>query len=41
VCSIYIDVRMPPQVRPIAVQRELERTLKTTGLDFEMDVVTG
>jgi acetylornithine deacetylase/succinyl-diaminopimelate desuccinylase-like protein len=38
VCSIYIDVRMPPQVRPIAIQRELERTLKATGLDFEMDV---
>jgi len=38
VCSIYIDVRMPPQVRPIAIQRELEQTLKTTGLDFEMDV---
>ncbi len=38
VCSIYIDVRMPPQVRPIAIQRELEQTLKATGLDFEMDV---
>jgi acetylornithine deacetylase/succinyl-diaminopimelate desuccinylase-like protein len=33
-----IDVRMPPQVRPIAIQRELEQTLKTTGLDFEVDV---
>jgi acetylornithine deacetylase/succinyl-diaminopimelate desuccinylase-like protein len=38
VCSIYVDVRMPPQVRPITVQRELERALNATGLDFEMDV---
>src|SRR5262249_19706065 len=38
VCTTYTDVRMPPQVRPIAIQRELEQTLKTTGLEFEMDV---
>ena len=38
VCSIYVDVRMPPQVRPMTVQRELERVLNATGLDFEMDV---
>jgi len=38
VCSIYIDVRMPPDVRPIAIQRELEQALNATGLDFEMDV---
>ena len=38
VCSIYLDVRMPPQVRPTMVQRELERALNATGLDFEMDV---
>jgi acetylornithine deacetylase/succinyl-diaminopimelate desuccinylase-like protein len=29
---------MPPQVRPITVQGELERALNATGLDFEMDV---
>jgi acetylornithine deacetylase/succinyl-diaminopimelate desuccinylase-like protein len=38
VCSIYVDVRMPPQVRPIAIQRELEQALNATGLDYEMDI---
>jgi acetylornithine deacetylase/succinyl-diaminopimelate desuccinylase-like protein len=38
VCSIYVDVRMPPQVRPLLVQRELEEALDATGLDYELDV---
>jgi acetylornithine deacetylase/succinyl-diaminopimelate desuccinylase-like protein len=29
---------MPPQVRPIAIQRELEQALNATGLDYEMDI---
>jgi acetylornithine deacetylase/succinyl-diaminopimelate desuccinylase-like protein len=37
VCSIYVDVRMPPQVRPVAIQRGLEQALNATGADFEMD----
>jgi acetylornithine deacetylase/succinyl-diaminopimelate desuccinylase-like protein len=37
-CSIYIDVRMPPQVRPVAIQRELEQVLNAAGLDFEIEV---
>jgi len=37
VCSIYVDVRMPPQVRPVAIQRGLEQALNATGFDFEMD----
>jgi acetylornithine deacetylase/succinyl-diaminopimelate desuccinylase-like protein len=37
VCSIYVDVRMPPQVRPVAIQRGLEQALNATGVDFEMD----
>ena len=38
VCSIYVDIRMPPQVRPIAIKHEMERTLDKLGLDYEMDV---
>ncbi len=38
VCSIYIDVRMPPQVRPVLIKHELEKTLNSTGLDYELDI---
>ena len=38
VCSIYLDVRMPPQVRPVTIQHELERTLNALGIDYELDV---
>ncbi len=38
VCSIYVDVRMPPQVRPLTIQHEVECTLNKLGLDYEMDV---
>src|SRR5688572_5047101 len=38
VCSIYVDIRMPPQVRPVQIKYELERTLRDTGLDCEMDI---
>jgi len=38
VCSIYADVRMPPQVRPITIKSELERVLNGLGLDYELDI---
>jgi acetylornithine deacetylase/succinyl-diaminopimelate desuccinylase-like protein len=38
VCAIYVDVRMPPQVRPTQIQRELEKTLNATGIEYDMDV---
>jgi acetylornithine deacetylase/succinyl-diaminopimelate desuccinylase-like protein len=38
VCAIYLDVRMPPQVRPVQIKYELEKTLRDTGLDYEMDI---
>jgi acetylornithine deacetylase/succinyl-diaminopimelate desuccinylase-like protein len=38
VCSIYVDIRMPPQVRPVQIQHELELTLNATGLDYQMDI---
>jgi len=38
VCSIYLDVRMPPQVRPVTIKYELEQALDELGIDYEMDV---
>jgi acetylornithine deacetylase/succinyl-diaminopimelate desuccinylase-like protein len=38
VCSIYVDIRMPPQVRPVAIKHELEQVLNGLGLNCEMDV---
>jgi acetylornithine deacetylase/succinyl-diaminopimelate desuccinylase-like protein len=38
VCAIYVDIRMPPQVRPLTIQREIEGTLNKLGLDYQLDV---
>jgi acetylornithine deacetylase/succinyl-diaminopimelate desuccinylase-like protein len=38
VCTIYVDVRMPPQVRPVTVKYEMEQTLNRLGVEYEMDV---
>lgn len=38
VCTIYVDVRMPPQVRPVTIKYEMEQTLNGLGVDYEMDV---
>ena len=38
VCSIYVDIRMPPQVRPVTIKNDLEATLNGLGLDYELDV---
>lgn len=38
VCSIYVDVRMPPQVRPVQIQHEMEQALKNAGVEYELDV---
>ncbi len=38
VCSIYVDIRMPPQVRPVTIQHEVERTLAALGVEYELDV---
>jgi acetylornithine deacetylase/succinyl-diaminopimelate desuccinylase-like protein len=29
---------MPPQVRPVQIQYELEKTLNSTGLDYQLDI---
>jgi len=38
ICSTYLDIRMPPQVRPVMIKHELEQELNKLGLDYEMDV---
>ncbi|MEA3067754.1 MAG: acetylornithine deacetylase [Sphingomonadales bacterium] len=38
VCSIYVDVRMPPQVRPVTIKSELEQVLNKLGVDYDLDV---
>jgi acetylornithine deacetylase/succinyl-diaminopimelate desuccinylase-like protein len=38
VCAIYVDIRMPPQVRPVTIKNELEHTLGRLGLDYELDI---
>ena len=37
VCSVYVDVRMPPQVRPVTIQHEIEKSLGKLGIEFEME----
>ena len=37
VCTIYVDIRMPPQVRPVQIQYELETTLNAAVLEYELD----
>jgi acetylornithine deacetylase/succinyl-diaminopimelate desuccinylase-like protein len=37
VCSIYVDIRMPPQVRPVAIKHEMEQALNALGVDYELE----
>jgi acetylornithine deacetylase/succinyl-diaminopimelate desuccinylase-like protein len=38
VCSIYVDVRMPPQVRPVTIKHEMETALNALGLDYDLEL---
>lgn len=38
VCSIYVDIRMPPQVRPTAIKHEMEHALKSLSVDYELEL---
>ncbi|MCA3150586.1 MAG: peptidase dimerization domain-containing protein, partial [Rhodocyclaceae bacterium] len=38
VCTIYVDIRMPPQVRPVEIKAQLERVLDALGIEYEMDL---
>jgi len=37
VCSVYVDIRIPPQVRPVTVQHEIEKSLAPLGIEYEME----
>ncbi len=38
VCSIYVDVRTPPELRPVQVQHELKAVLSQLGIECEMEM---
>lgn len=38
ICNIYVDVRIPPHVRPVTVQNQIERTLSGLGLAYDLEV---
>jgi acetylornithine deacetylase/succinyl-diaminopimelate desuccinylase-like protein len=38
VCAIYVDIRMPPQVRPVTIKYEMEQALNQLGIEYEMDI---
>ena len=38
VCSIYVDVRTPPELRPAQVQRGLRSALATVGVEVEIEM---
>lgn len=36
VCSLYVDVRTPPGLRPVQVERELRSALNAAGVEYEL-----
>jgi acetylornithine deacetylase/succinyl-diaminopimelate desuccinylase-like protein len=38
VCSIYVDVRTPPELRPVEVQHELKAVLSQLGIECEIEM---
>lgn len=37
-CTIYVDIRMPPQVRPVTIKYEIEMALNQLGVDYELEL---
>lgn len=37
VCSIYVDVRIPPQVRPVEVMHQIRQVLAPLGITYELE----
>jgi acetylornithine deacetylase/succinyl-diaminopimelate desuccinylase-like protein len=38
VCSIYVDVRMPPQVRPVTIKHHIERVLNQLDIEYDLEL---
>ena len=39
-CSLYVDIRTPPGMRPIQIQRDLRAMLDEVGLEYELELFT-
>jgi acetylornithine deacetylase/succinyl-diaminopimelate desuccinylase-like protein len=39
-CSLYVDIRTPPGMPPIQIQRELRGMLDAVGLEYELEFFT-
>ena len=37
-CSLYVDVRTPPELRAIQVQRELKEVLSKIGVEYDLEM---
>jgi acetylornithine deacetylase/succinyl-diaminopimelate desuccinylase-like protein len=38
VCSLYLDVRTPPKLRPVEVQRQLREVLSKLGVEYDLEM---
>jgi acetylornithine deacetylase/succinyl-diaminopimelate desuccinylase-like protein len=38
ICTIYVDVRMPPQVRPVTIKHEIETALNALGVEYDLEL---
>ena len=38
VCTLYVDVRMPPQVRPVQIKHEMEQALNALGVQYDLEL---
>ena len=38
VCSLYVDIRTPPGLRPVEVRRELKEALSKTGIEYDLEM---
>jgi acetylornithine deacetylase/succinyl-diaminopimelate desuccinylase-like protein len=38
VCSLYVDVRTPPELRPVQVQRELRDAVAKVGVEYDVEM---
>ena len=38
VCSIYLDVRIPPHIKPVSVQYGVEDVLSSLGFEYDIEV---
>ena len=39
ICSLDVDVRTPPDLRPLQVQRELQAALAKLGVEYDTRIV--